>query len=49
MVQTAESRVIMKVEETEITLVEKINGQKITEQPEQGGNEGNLAECGTSL
>ena len=48
MVQTAESRVVIKVEETEITLVEKINGQKISEQPEQG-NEGNLAECGTWL
>ncbi|XP_065846009.1 uncharacterized protein [Oscarella lobularis] len=48
-VQSAGSQVIMKVEETEITLAEKIDGQKISEQPEQGGNEGNLAECGTWL
>ena len=47
--QSAGSQVIMKVEETEITLAEKIDGQKISEQPEQGGNEGNLAECGTWL
>ncbi|XP_065846001.1 uncharacterized protein [Oscarella lobularis] len=47
MMQSTESEMKMKVEETEIALAEKIDGQKISEQPKQGGNEGNLAKRGT--